>query len=92
MQSSVSSPYTAFYINDFFNSGGQLLVYISSSPNNQSTITIPAQSLPTGTINSPCTAVYQNISGLGRITMNLDYTPNSTGAEENCVVTMTQVL
>ena len=92
MQTSSANPYTTFYISGFFNSGGQLLVYVSSSPNNQSTLTVPAQSLPTGTINSPATALYQNIGGLGKITMTLDYTPNSTGYEEECTVTLTQIL
>jgi hypothetical protein len=90
MQPSSSYPYTTFYISGLFNSGSQVVANIASTAGNQSTIVIQPQTLSTGTINSPCIASYQVSGGIARITMVFDYTPNSTGNEENCVITLTR--
>ena len=89
MSSSQSYPLTVLYINGLFNGGSLIEADILSSGNNTSTtLNIPQQNTPTGTINSG--VGYYTLNGsVGKITLNLDFT-NNAGLEFPCTVYLYQ--
>lgn len=89
MSTSVSYPLTVIYINGLFNGGSLIEADILSSANNTSTtLYIPAQTTPTGTINSG-TGFYTANGSVGKITLNLDFT-NNAGLEFPCTIYLYQ--
>ena len=91
MSSSSSYPYTVLYINGLFNGGSIVQVDILSSGNNTSTtLAIPSQNIPGGTINgNNSLGYYYNNGAVGKVVLNLDITNNS-GLDVPCTVTLYQ--
>ncbi len=79
--------YNYFYINNLFNSGTQVQVYIQSAPNNQGTgLYIPSQTVGEATFSGNGT--YSVSGSAGKIVLNMDY--NNNGVDVPCVMYLYQ--
>ena len=79
--------YSSFFINNLFNSGTQIQVYIQSAPNNQGTgLYIPSQTIGAATFSG--TGTYSVSGAAGKITLNMDY--NNNGIDQPCIMYLYQ--